>query len=133
MVALNFAYVDEATKMLSVVVPIVDKNKAEKHKSSSNGLKSGQKKIRKLTKDLIGTPSNFQHVAHMGPSQKQTMAQVKVANKNGVKPQPRRPPPRPPLPRIPTEAPSPRPPGSVTSRPQLSAKPAFAQVIAFQS
>lgn len=137
-VALNFAYVDEASMMLDIVNPIVNKSKVEKQSSkmSTRGsTKNGQSRGRKLTKSLIGAPTNFQHIVHMGPTQKVMVTQVKYVNNasSNMSHQPRRAPPQPPnVHSLPAEIQNPM--LGVASRPPLPAsKPLLASVIIISS
>lgn len=87
--------------MLNIVNPIVNKSRVEKQlsKVSTRGsTKNGQPRGRKLTKSLIGAPTNFQHIAHMGPTQKVTVTQVKYVTNatSNMSHHPRRAPPQPP-------------------------------------
>lgn len=105
MVAMNFAYEDEAEKFFGIVMKIVNKRKRTQStpkisKSSSSAPK--ESKLKRLTKDLIGSPSNFTHVSHMGSSGVvQKLSDLKflespVRVPNAKRAQPRHAPPPPP-------------------------------------
>lgn len=67
-VAINFAFEDEAEAFNAVVSAVKNKRKAKQKETfnKAGAKETSTKKTIKPTKDMIGLPSNFQHVSHIG-------------------------------------------------------------------
>lgn len=123
MIAISFAFEDEVDKLYKAVNKVVTKWEGKRLGAApaavstrTNLVKpkgfihvvsepSNKKNPKKITKDLIGVPSNFQHISHIGPSDKIITRNIEVSQLQNQAPriqnamqkaQPRRPPPLPP-------------------------------------